>query len=379
MAQGELDELATRLIAPLRVGDTLAGAELVSVTPDLALQYVFTAAGTTACIEVMPRQGARAERVLTTHFALGHRGGTMDPVAALTLCRAVAERIAANEHHVVTQLRASATADHGARVREIRGGRALIASVQGPPHYALSPYRGCTIGCRFCYAQSRLQPLRALLGLAAAPWGSWVDAHVEMPQRLAGELEHFDRAPIKFCPVVADPYQGVERQLRITRGCVEAIARCSRVWPTLVLTRAHEILDDVALWSTLPRAWVGVSLPTADDRVRRHFEPRAASVAERIDVLRRFAAVNVPTFAVVQPLLPGDVDTLADALGFATAGVALGTLEGEEQAGPLFDTAEFPAARSASWQDQQRARLRDALHARGVTVWTGEFPPGALA
>lgn len=374
MAGSELDALAWRLVAPLRAGDALpGGAVLVDVTTDLAIAYTLVLGDQRVDVEVMPIAGARTERVRTAHFALGHRGGTMRDADALALCRVLAAIVATHEDAALAELRAGSRDD--GRIREVATGRALVAATTAPLHYALSPYRGCSVGCRFCYAQSRLQPTRALLGLADAAWGSWVDAHVDMPAVLAGELARLPCAPIKFCPIVADPYQAVERKLRITRRCVETIAASERVWPTLVLTRAHAVLDDLALWSSLPRAWVGVSLPTADDRVRRHFEPRAATVAERLEVLRRFAAAGTPTFAVVQPMLPGDVDVLADALRDATAGVALGALEGEEQAGPAFDA--YPDARTAPWQRARIDALRQALAARDVPVWSGELPPGA--
>ena len=372
VGERSLDELAHALIAPLQPGDRVGDLRLAAIVTDLAIHYELRGADTRAIIEVIPRDGARAERVTTRHFAVGHRATTIDDRRAIELCRIIAARIAANEDDALAAMRA--VAEPSDRVRSIHAAHALVAT-HPLTHYTLSPYRGCTIGCTFCYAQSRLQPMRALLGRAPAPWGSWVDAHVDMPEVLARELDTLPCAPIKLCPIVADPYQAIERRLRVTRGCLERIARATQPWPVLVLTRAHEILDDTALIASLPRAWVGVSLPTIDDDVRRHFEPRAATVAERLLVLRRFADAGVRTFAVVQPMLPGDVDALADALQIASAGVAIGTLEGEEQSGPSFDAPQFTEARAADWQRARAARLGEALAARGVAVWTGELPP----
>lgn len=376
MVERSLDELAHALIAPLQPGDRVGDLELAAIVTDLAIHYDLRGTGTRAIIEVIPLAGARSERVTTRHFAVGHRAGTLDDRTALALCRSIAERIATNEDAALARMRA--VTEPGDRIRPIRTEHALVAA-HPLTHYTLSPYRGCTIGCTFCYAQSRLQPMRSLLGLADAPWGSWVDAHVDMPEVLARELATLPVAPIKLCPIVADPYQAIERKLRVTRGCLERIASASQPWPTLVLTRAHEITDDLALIASLPRAWVGVSLPTIDDDARRHFEPRAASVAERLEILRRFADAGVRTFAVVQPMLPGDIDALADALQLATAGVAIGTLEGEEQSGPLFDAPRYAIARDGAWQRDQAARLRDAIIARNIPVWTGELPPELLA
>ncbi len=366
-----LDELARALVAPLRPGDPVEGdVRLAAIATDLGIHYDLRCGDARAIVELIPRDAARTERVTTKYFAIGHRGGSLDARAALGLCKAIAERVAVNETSALAAVRGGVLARE--RIREVHGGHALVAA-HPLTHYALSPYRGCTIGCTFCYAQSRLQPMRALLGLADAPWGSWVDAHVDMPEVLAEQLATLPVAPIKVCPIVADPYQAVERKLRITRRCLEAIAASPRAWPVLVLTRAHEIVDDLALIASLPRAWVGVSLPTVDDDVRRHFEPRAASIDERLDVLQRFADAGVRTFAIVQPMLPGDVDALADALRVTTAGVAIGTLEGEEQATRLFDAHAY--ARDAAWQRERAMRLRDALASRGIPLWTGELPP----
>lgn len=374
-----LDDLARALVAPLRPGDRLDEStdhRLVAIKTDLAIHYDIRDADACATLEVVPRDGTRAERVTTRYFAIGHRGGTLDDRRALALCRVLAARITANEDAALATMRGATAVDN--RIRSVRTGAALIAA-NPLTHYSLSPYRGCTIGCTFCYAQSRLQPMRALLGLPQAPWGSWVDAHVDMPDVLATQLATLEARPIKLCPIVADPYQAIERKLRITRRCIEAIVASATVWPLLVLTRAHEVTDDLALIASLPRAWVGVSLPTIDDDVRRHFEPRAASVAQRLEILRRFADAGVRTFAVVQPMLPGDLDGLADALVAASAGVALGTLEGEEQSGPLFDAPPYATARDPLWQRDRAARLRDAIAQRGIPLWTGELPPELVA
>jgi DNA repair photolyase len=120
---------------------------------------------------------------------------------------------------------------------------------------------------------------------------------------------------------------------------------------------------------------VGVSIPTIDDGVRAHFEPRAASIPERLAVLDAFRDAGVSTIAVVQPQLPGPVDALADALAARVGSVSLGVLRGEQNAEALFDVAEYRIARGEAWQDAQALALRDALAVRGIPTWTGELPP----
>lgn len=372
----EPDVVVTALLGALQPGARLCdGSRIISFGGDTGLSIELDVDGMALDVELVPRTAARHERVFTDAFAIGYRAeaGGPAPARALAACRAVADAIAPNEAAV---LRALAVPVETSRIRELSGGRLLLPARGGArSFYRISPYRGCAIGCRFCYAQSRLQPVRSVLGLPAAPWGSWIDARVDAAQVLARELETATPRPIKFCPIVSDPYQALERKLRLTRACLETL----REWPApvLVLTRAAAILDDVARIAALQQPWVGVSLPTIDEDVREHFEPRAASVSERLDVLRSLRAAGVRTFAVVQPLLPGSTDALADALAATTDGVAIGVLHGEEAATSLFDDPRFAIARSDGWQRDHARALREALLARGATIWTDELPPEA--
>jgi hypothetical protein len=186
--------------------------------------------------------------------------------------------------------RAGGRAADAPRVREVTVDHLL--ELAGPPaarFYTCSPYVGCLIGCRFCYAQERLAAGRAAAGLPMAPWGSWVDVRVNAAAVLADELARLPRYPIKFCPIVSDPYHAIEARLGLTRACLAAIAAAAAPPPVLLLTRAALVTRDLDLLAALPWAGVGVSLPTIDDDVRAHFEPRAAPIAARLATLARSA------------------------------------------------------------------------------------------
>lgn len=370
----EPEAVVAALLGALGPGDRLAdGSRIVAIVGETGLAIELDVDGAGLEVELVPRAAARRERVLTDAFAIGYRAHehAPAPARAIAACRAVADAIGPQEAAVMREL---ATPIDAPRIRELRGGRMLVPTRAGArSFYRLSPYRGCAIGCRFCYAQSRLQPMRALLGLPQASWGSWIDARVDAADVLAEEIATATALPIKFCPVTSDPYQAVERRLRLTRACLDVL----RDWPAevLVLTRSASVLDDVDRITALRVPWVGVSLPTIDDDVRTHFEPRAASVDERLSVLRTMRAAGVRTFAVVQPLLPGEVGALADALASTCDGVAIDVLRGEEGATALFDDPRYAHARFDDWQRGHEAALADALHERSIAVWHDELPP----
>ena len=109
----------------------------------------------------------------------------------MRVCQAVAARATANEARVIADLAASAreTQVGSARVREVEVTHMLQTAAAGRSGFhTLSPYAGCVIGCRFCYGQEGMSGMRRLLGLAPAPWGTFVDVLDTSPRVLEEEL-----------------------------------------------------------------------------------------------------------------------------------------------------------------------------------------------
>ena len=362
------------LVQPLEVGDALAaGIRFAGASTELGPRLRFDTPTGPVDVEVALREHSPRFAVASGPWALSYRAGTSDaPVASadgMAVCEALAQRLGARRPTLPD-------AADAPRVREVRAHRMLEwRSLGAHSHYTLSPYVGCTIGCRYCYAQTRLSPARAMMGLPQVPWGSYVDVRIDAAEVLRAELIGARPGPIKFCPVVADPYQALERRYRITRACLDVLAQAPEGFTTMILTRSVDVLDDAERIASLRAARVGVSLPSADPDVLAHFEPRAASLDQRTEVLRRFRALGVSTLAVVQPMLPGDVEALADLLAAHADSVSLGGLDGPNDAAPLFEAEPYRGCAQETWQRQRLAALHAALEARGVARWHGELPP----
>lgn len=371
------------LLAPHGAGDEiLEGVVLEDASTELGWRLTFVARGVPVRIEVHPLGDGRAHAARSARLGFAYRteGGRteLDPELGVRLCEACAALAARNEERVLAELaREAARADDpSARVREVAVGRLLEPGGEGASaHYTLSPYVGCLIGCRFCYAQSRLSEVRRLVGLPDVPWGSWVDVRVDAPEVLARELTEREPRPLKLCPIVSDPYHAVERDRRLTRRCLERVAEAAAVWPTFVLTRSTLARRDLDVLGAMPRAWLGASVPTVDDDVRRHFEPRAASVQERLSLLRDARSAGVATFAVVQPLLPGSVTELARRLAEVADSVSVDVLRGVEGAQAQFADPRYASAADDDWQSARATELCEALDDLGVPRWDGELPP----
>jgi len=382
----DLERQLRALIAPLAVGDELVpGARFAEASTELGLRLTFEVGEDAVHIELEPADegdtrphAARTPRCLVS-YRVAQTRARLAPQLGRTLAERVAALVRTNEDEVLRLLASAAahTAEEGgARIRRVTVERLLVdAGTPGARYRTLSPYVGCLVGCRFCYAQTRLESSRRLLGLADVPWGSYVDVRTNAPEVLAQELATRPPRPLKFCPIVSDPYHAIERTLGLTRACLEVLARPELAPPaTFVLTRAALVERDLDLLARLPNAYVGFSIPTDDDDVRAHFEPRAAPVEERARVLRAFRARGVRTFAMVQPILTDDVDALAELLASCVGSVRIDVLRGVYGAAD-----EFADPRYARWMDPavQSARadaLAEALTARGVALWPDELP-----
>ncbi len=370
----DLRQYVLSLMRPLRLGDSLLpGIELQDASIELGPRLTFSTPHGPVHVELTPRERTSRFAAATETFAVSYRAGSSDhpvePRLGLAICEAVAERLVSHP--------AAVPAAPAPRVREVEVQRLLEHRHLGAQsHYTLSPYVGCVIGCRFCYAQSRLHPARALMGLPQLPWGAYVDVRTNAASVLAEELRHRAPGPIKFCPIVSDPYQPLERKYRLTRACLEVLQQGPPGFTPLVLTRTAAVLDDLDRLVELPGAVVGVSLPSADPQVLSHFEPRAASLRERIHVLSTLASAGVQTMAIAQPMLPGPVAALADLLARHADSVSLDRLRGTYDAGSLFDDPRYAGCAEDAWQARRLCEVGDALRARGVPLWPSELPPG---
>ncbi len=366
-----------------RPGDALAldppprSAVLRGASTEVAMRLTWQAEGRAIHVEVMLADPPRPHAARTAELLFSYRqadGGPSIPSSlGVALCEAIAARARAHEDGVLAAIRAQSAVD-APRIREVTVDHLLEPVADRA--FTLSPYVGCLVGCKFCYAQRPLAELRRFGALPMVPWGSYVDVRVNAAEVLARELAALPPLPIKLCPIVSDPYQAVEARYGITRSCLAALRDAEVPRPVLVLTRLPLITRDIDVLASIPGAYAGFSIPTIDDDAARHFEPRAAEPSARIEALRAIRAAGVRTFAVVQPMLPGPVEAFADALAEVVTSASIGLLEGVEGAEREFSEPRYAFAREPGWQRAQAEALRSALRARGVAIWPGS--PGEL-
>jgi DNA repair photolyase len=123
---------------------------------------------------------------------------------------------------------------------------------------------------------------------------------------------------------VTDPYQPVEKRLRITRRCLEVLAEFRN--PVAIVTKNHLVTRDIDLLSELARhdaAVVAISLTTLDDGLRRVMEPRTSRPTRRLAAIEALAGAGIPAGVMTAPIIPGlndhELPALLSAAGRAGA------------------------------------------------------------
>ena len=170
--------------------------------------------------------------------------------------------------------------------------------------WSANPYRGCQSACSYCYAR----PTHEYLDLGA---GTDFDTKIVV-KRAAPELlrESFDKPSWKGELVmfsgVTDCYQPLERDLRLTRGCLEVCLEYRN--PVAVISKHALVTRDLDLLADLAReagCRVAVSLAWVDDELARTIEPWAAAPSKRFRVIEALAKAGVPVGVMIAPVIPG--------------------------------------------------------------------------
>lgn len=171
----------------------------------------------------------------------------------------------------------------------------------------VNPYRGCSVGCAYCYARSYHEYLGLSPGL---DFETSIFVKHDAPALLAREIASPRHRPglIHFSGVT-DCYQPVERHLRITRGCLEVLAAARNavtiITKNRLVTRETDLLAPLA---ALNAAAVGITITTLDPGLARRLEPRASAPSARLETIATLARAGIPAGVFVCPVIPGLTD-----------------------------------------------------------------------
>ena len=180
-------------------------------------------------------------------------------------------------------------------VKEIQSKTILSKSKVYP--YVINPYTGCQHGCSYCYARF----MKRVTG-HKEPWGEFVDVKIKAVDLLRVEI-HKKKIGKVWISGVCDPYQPLEAQYQLTRQCLEILVQNN--WPVVIQTRSPLVIRDIDILRGAPGLEVGFSITTAEDNIRKLFEPHAPPINARLEALEVLHKAGIRTYAMIAPMLPG--------------------------------------------------------------------------
>jgi DNA repair photolyase len=174
-----------------------------------------------------------------------------------------------------------------------------------PFRYSLNPYRGCEHGCAYCYART----YHEYLGWNA---GTDFESKILVKSNAAGLLRDWLARPSwngsdhLMLSGVTDPYQPVERKLRVTRSllevCVESIQSVGIISKNAMVTRDIDLLQILAQHSAVN---VAMSVTTLDKSLAMILEPRCSIPEAKLRAIRELSNAGIPVHVNMGPIIPG--------------------------------------------------------------------------
>lgn len=208
--------------------------------------------------------------------------------------------------------------------------------------HSVNPYRGCEHGCAYCYARVTHEYLGMNAGL---DFDSKIVVKYDVAKLLRKELAHPRWAGETIVMSGAtDPYQPLERRLRLTRQCLEVMLearqRVGIITKNALVARDLELLKALAAENLVQ---VNMSITSLDPELIRGMEPRTSRPQCRLKAIQRLSEEGVPVRVMVAPIIPGlnDEEMPAILKAAADAGARSASyivLRLPQSVGPVFES-----------------------------------------
>ncbi len=169
-------------------------------------------------------------------------------------------------------------------------------------HNGMNIYRGCTHGCIYCDARSTCYQIQH----------DFED--IEVKANAVELLEQALRSKRKKCMIgtgaMSDPYLHAEKQLMMTRRCLELIEEYG--FGLAIQTKSDLILRDLDLLKRIhlkSKCVVQITLTTYDEDLCKILEPNVTTTKNRAELLNIMREEGIPTICWMSPILPFINDT----------------------------------------------------------------------
>ena len=187
---------------------------------------------------------------------------------------------------------------------------------------ALNIYKGCTHGCRYCYAPGSLRMSKAKYFAAANPKKNIV----ERVRKDAGKLAEAGDTREILISFIGDPYQPAEKDLGLTRQVIEILIEHSLAFT--ILTKGAELaMRDFDLLEDYPKARFGVTMAVHKQASGVLWEPNTDGIYSRFVALRAAHDFGIDTWVSMEPVIyPQEAMDILDGLAFWVDHIKIGKI-----------------------------------------------------
>lgn len=187
-----------------------------------------------------------------------------------------------------------------------------------PFRYSINPYQGCEHGCAYCYARN----VHAYWGFSAGmDWETKIIAKVNAPQLLEKVfLKKSWKPETIMLSGNTDPYQPLERKLKITHGLLKVFMKYHN--PVGIITKNSLISRDIKILKYLAESnltKIFFSITTLDEKLRRILEPRTANATKILKTMKLFSDTGINVGVMMGPIIPSINDHEIDSILKASA------------------------------------------------------------
>jgi DNA repair photolyase len=144
--------------------------------------------------------------------------------------------------------------------------------------------------CTYCYVEGNEIPNADLY------------AKINAADIVERDIETCDPSIAIFLSSQTDPYLYAEKKYRITRACIERVARHPR-YRLSILTKSDLVVRDIDLLAKMDCV-VQFSIAVIDSEIQQVVEPSAPPTAQRLDAIRRLESAGIRTSVRIKPILP---------------------------------------------------------------------------
>src|SRR5437016_9618432 len=185
-----------------------------------------------------------------------------------------------------------------------------------PFEWTINPYRGCEFACKYCYARYTHEYMeldgseferKIYVKKDAGPLLAWDVTH-----KYSYESERSGGARPDHIAIgtATDPYQPAEREYRVTRSCLEELAKKEGL-SVSIITKSNQIVRDIDLLQRISERsnlGIDITITTSSRGLTRLLEPRAPRPDLRLAAVQQLREAGLAVGVSASPLIPGITD-----------------------------------------------------------------------